>query len=105
MLAIRSVQTGTQLGDVAAFLDAYWERCVKPAGLRSLGSVRSQISVLKQHLGHLPLSALEEPDEINRFNTDSEYAEAVLGMHTSVSAGRRLLRRTLPEQRASPRVT
>src|SRR2546428_5248190 len=49
----RSTQAGTQLDDVAAFLDAYWERCVKPAGLRSLGSVRSQIAVLKQHLGHL----------------------------------------------------
>ena len=73
----RSAQTNSQLDDVAAFLDGYWERCVKPAGLRSLGSVRSQISVLKQHLGQLPLSALEEPDEINRFKTDSEYAEDV----------------------------
>lgn len=62
---------------MAKFLDAYWERCVKPAGLRSLGSVRSQITVLKEHLGHLPLSALEEPDEINRFKTDSDYAEDV----------------------------
>jgi hypothetical protein len=73
----RSVQTSTQLDDVAAFLDAYWERCVKPAGLRSLGSVRSQVSILKQHLGRLPLSALEEPDEINRFKTDSDWAEDV----------------------------
>jgi hypothetical protein len=73
----RSLQAGTQLGDVAAFLDAYWERCVKPAGLRSLGSIRSQLSVLKQHLGHLPLAALEEPDEINRFKADSDYAEDV----------------------------
>ena len=62
---------------VSAFLDAYWERCVKPAGLRSLGSVRSQITMLKEHLGHLPLSALEDPDEINRFKTDSDYAEDV----------------------------
>ena len=74
---VRSVQAGTQLGDVAAFLDAYWERCVKPAGLKSLGSVRSQLSVLKQHLGQLPLSALEEPDEINRFKTESDWAEDV----------------------------
>lgn len=55
----RLVHTSAQLDDVAGFLDAYWERCVKPAGLRSLGSVRSQITVLKQHLGHLTLSALE----------------------------------------------
>src|SRR5438093_1822894 len=73
----RTVQTSTQLDDVAAFLDAYWERCVKPAGLRSLGSVRSQVSVLKQHLGHLPLSSLEEPDEMTQFKTDSDYAEDV----------------------------
>lgn len=76
-LPARSSQTGTHIDDVAAFLDAYWERCVKPAGLRSLGSVKSQLSVLKQHLGHLPLSALEEPDEINRFKADSDYAEDV----------------------------
>jgi len=68
----RSVQAGAQLGDVAAFLDAYWERCVKPAGLKSLGSVRSQLSVLKQNLGHLQLLALEEPDEINRFKAESD---------------------------------
>jgi integrase len=73
----RSMQVGTQLDDVAAFLDAYWERCVKPAGLRSLGSVRSQITVLKEHLGHLPLAAIEEPDEINRFKSESDYAEDV----------------------------
>jgi integrase len=73
----RSTPASTDLRDVAAFLDAYWERCVKPAGLRSLGSVKSQLSILKQHLGQLPLSALEEPDEINRFKSDSDYAEDV----------------------------
>ena len=73
----RSMHVSTQLGDVSAFLDAYLERCVKPAGLRSIGSVRSQIAVLKDHLGNAPLSGLEDPDEINRFKTDSEYAEDV----------------------------
>jgi hypothetical protein len=34
--------------------------------------------VLKEHFGQLPLVALEEPDEINRFKTDSEYAEDVI---------------------------
>ena len=67
----------TELGDVSAFLDAYLERCVRPAALRSIRSVRSQITILKEHLGHLPLSALEEPDEINRFKTNSDYAEDV----------------------------
>ena len=60
---------------VAAFLDAYFERCVKPAGLRSIASVRSQISVLKEHIGDLPLSGLEDPDEVNRFK--AEYGEDV----------------------------
>ena len=31
----------------------------------------------EEHLGELPLDALEEPDDINRFKTDSEYAEDV----------------------------
>src|SRR6267143_832875 len=65
----RSTEVNTQITTVAAFLDAYLERCVKPAGLRSIGSVRSQITVLKQHLGDLPLSGLEDPDEGHRFQT------------------------------------
>jgi integrase len=39
--------------------------------------VRSQLGVLKEHLGNLPLLALEGPDAINRFKTDSEWAEDV----------------------------
>ena len=62
---------------VAEFLDAYVERCVRPAALRSIKSVRSRVDVLKKHLGEVPLDALEEADEINRFKTDSEYAEDV----------------------------
>ena len=73
----RSISVDTQVGDVSAFLDAYLERYVKPAGLRSIDAIGSRIGVLKQHLGHLPLSALEEPDEINHFKTDSDYAEDV----------------------------
>src|SRR6202022_1352199 len=60
---------------VSAFLDAYFERCVKPAALRSVATVRSQVSVLKDHFGSRPRSAIEDPDEINRFKTDSDYAE------------------------------
>jgi hypothetical protein len=49
---------------VSEFLDAYLERCVRPAALRSIRSVRSRVDVLKKHIGELPLDALEEPDEI-----------------------------------------
>jgi integrase len=73
----RSTPVNTQITTVSTFLDAYLERCVKPAGLRSIGSVMSQIAVLKEHLGNVALSGLEDPDEINRFKTDSEYAEDV----------------------------
>jgi integrase len=73
----RSMQAGTGLGDVAGFLDAYMERCVKPAGLRSINSVRSRVATLKEYLGQLPLSALEDADEINRFKTDSDYVDDV----------------------------
>ena len=62
---------------VSTFLDAYMERCVKPAGLSSMPSVQSRVSALKKHLGELPLDALEEPDEINGFKTESAYAEEV----------------------------
>ena len=72
--------------DVAAFLDTYMERCVKPAALKSVRSICSRISVLKEHLGELPLDALEEPDDINRFKTESDYAEDVelATMHRSL---------------------
>ena len=67
----------TEIENVSEFLDAYFERCAKPAGLRSIGTVRSQIGVLKENLGNLPLGALEDVDEINRFKTDSDWAEDV----------------------------
>ena len=63
--------------DVASFLDTYVERCVKPAEPKSLKSTCSRIDVLKKYLGELPLDALEEPDAINRFKTESDYAERV----------------------------
>jgi hypothetical protein len=53
------------------------DRCVRPAGLRSIRSVQSRVAALKQYLGELPLDALEEPDEINRFKTESDYADEV----------------------------
>lgn len=73
----RPKKVNTEIRNVSQLLDAYWERCVKPAGLRSEATVRSQISALKTHLGSLSLSLLEEPDDINRFKTDSEYADDV----------------------------
>ena len=73
----RRTNTDATPKNVSAFLDAYMERCVKPAGLRSLPSVQSRVAVLKSYLGELPLDALEEPDEINGFKTDSDYAEEV----------------------------
>ena len=71
------MQAGSELRDVSAFLDAYLERCVKPAGLRSIAAVRSRVGGLKEHLGELSLAELEDPDLINQFKTDSEYADDV----------------------------
>lgn len=45
--------------------------------MKSLRAVGSRIAVLKKNLGELPLDSLEEPDDINRFKTDSDYAEEV----------------------------
>jgi len=50
---------------------------VKPAGLRSINSVRSRVAILKEHLGQLPVSALKDADEINRFKTESAYIDEV----------------------------
>jgi integrase len=65
------------LQHVAAFLDAYFEGHVRPAGLRSIASVRSRIAVLKEYLGELPVNRLEQPEAINRFKLDSDYADEV----------------------------
>jgi integrase len=74
---IAAIRVSSNTENVSAFLDSYVERCVKPAGLKSVAAIRSRIGILKEHLGALPPSALEEPDQINRFKTDSEYAEDV----------------------------
>jgi hypothetical protein len=42
--------------DVASFLDAFVERCVKPAELKGLKSICSRIDVLKKHLGALVMA-------------------------------------------------
>jgi hypothetical protein len=63
--------------DVAGFLDAYVERCAKPAGLKSEKALCSRVAVLKRYLGDLPLDSLEDPDDINRFKISSDYAEDV----------------------------
>src|SRR5205085_8563258 len=70
-------QAAADLRHVAGFLDAYFERQVKPSGLRSVASVRSRIKVLKEYLGELPVKALEDPEVVNRFKSDSEYADEV----------------------------
>jgi transposase len=51
--------------NVSAFLDAYMDRCVRPAGLRSIRSVQSRVAALKQYLGELPLDALEKNPTIS----------------------------------------
>ena len=75
----RSVQKSSNAApkDVASFLNAYLERCVKPAALKRVNSTCSRNDVLKKHLGELPLEALEEPEEINRFKSGSDYAKRV----------------------------
>jgi hypothetical protein len=70
-------RTVTDLQHVAGFLDAYFERQARPAGLRSIATVRSRIKVLKQYFGDLPIKFLEDADIINRFKSDSEYADEV----------------------------
>ena len=62
---------------VSDFLDAYFERHLRPAGIRSLDTAAGRIKVLKQHFGDLSVKALEEPAIVNRFKTESEYSRRV----------------------------
>lgn len=73
--AKRSAPPGTLT--VASFLQRYVEDYVEPKKLRSLASIRSRVKVLTRYLGQLPVTALERPDEINEFKTESDYAEEV----------------------------
>lgn len=70
-------QKPTDLQHVAGFLDAYFERHLRPAGIRSLDTAAGRIRVLKKHFGDLPVKALEQADIINRFKTESDYAKKV----------------------------
>jgi len=70
-------EPAVDLQHVAGFLDAYFERHLRPAGIRSLDTAAGRIKVLKQYFGHLPVKALEEPTVINRFKTESEYTRKV----------------------------
>src|SRR5438445_2966888 len=47
----------TDLQHVAGFLDAYFDRQVRPAGLRSIDALRSRIKVLKAYFGELPIKS------------------------------------------------
>lgn len=62
-------QAAADLQHVAGFLDAYFERHLRPAGIRSLDTAGGRIKVLKQYFGDLPVKALEEPEVVNRFKT------------------------------------
>ena len=83
IVAGRDPRSGPQSGKpkaagqltVSQFLDDYLERRVLPQRLKSLASMKSRLKILKEHLGELPVSALERPEEINRFKTASSYAE------------------------------
>jgi integrase len=70
-------QQPADLQHVAGFLDAYLERHLRPAGIRSLDTAAGRIRVLKKYFGELPVKALEQAEVINRFKTESEYARNV----------------------------
>jgi hypothetical protein len=72
----RKEPTG-DLQHISGFLDAYFERHLRPAGIRSLDTAAGRIKVLKRYFGDLAVKALEEPAVINRFKTESEYARKV----------------------------
>jgi hypothetical protein len=62
--------------NVAAFLDTYMDRYVASRAAKHLVGPES-CSGAQAIPGGLPLDALEEPDEINRCKTESDYADEV----------------------------
>lgn len=70
-------QPAADLQHVAGFLDAYFERHLRPAGIRSLDTAAGRIKVLKNYFGDLHVKALEQPEVVNRFKTESDYARKV----------------------------
>ncbi len=55
---------------VADFLEQYYERYVVAESLRSVASIRSRLSALKEGLGTLPVNALERTDTIEDFKRE-----------------------------------
>jgi hypothetical protein len=76
-VALTSATPAPDLLHVGGFLEAYFERHVRPAGLRSVDTIRSRIKILKEHLGDLPIEKLEQPDIVNQFKSASAYADEV----------------------------
>jgi hypothetical protein len=70
-------EASANLQTVAGFLDAYFDRHLRPAGIRSLDTAAGRIKILKRHMGELAVKALEEPALINRFKNESEYSRRV----------------------------
>lgn len=70
-------ETPADLQTVARFLDAFLDRHLRPAGIRSLDTAAGRIKTLKQYFGELPIKALEDASIINRFKSDSDYARRV----------------------------
>jgi hypothetical protein len=61
-----SQQTPADLQTVAGFLDAYFERHLRLAGIRSLDTATGRIKTLKRYFGELPVKAQEDASIINR---------------------------------------
>ena len=70
-------RASADLQQAPGFLDAYFECHLRPAGIRSLDTAAGRIKVLTKYFGDLPVKAWEEPEVINRFKTESEYAHKV----------------------------
>lgn len=63
-------QEPADLQHLAGFLDAYFERHLRPTGIRSPDTISGRLKVLKKYLGDLPVKTLEEPAVVNRFKTN-----------------------------------
>lgn len=70
---------------VADFLDQYFERYVVAEGLRSVASIRSRVTALKDAIGELPVAALERAETIEDFKGEYGKTRSVAAVNRTLA--------------------
>ncbi len=91
---------------VSAFLDLYYDRYVVAESLRSVASIRSRLTALKEALGSLPVADLEKIDPIEDFKRAYAATKSVASVNRALGVLRHAINwgrgRTPPILNTSP---